>query len=550
MRFQVRQTQKKIISLFTNTSIGYFILASFASIWSRFQIIDRYIVLEILRPLFACLLFLVSIFIVSALQEHIGGLLTKGIPFEKILIFLFSILIEKLPQTLPVTVLFSSLLAANRLSSDLELVAMRSIGMSYNRIYANFIIVGFLLCAFMASLNFFISPLLSKSRRQLTEQIALYHSIGFVQPGKFFNRPVAPTGKYVDIYAKERQKHTLQDVYIHRWNIDKIKDQAHTKAENKSPSFSKSKSLQIIYAKKGEMIARRIRKNSDNQKKKAATALEKSQLPIGLRDRDLLDVSFAALFLEHSNEQTTTKKYIRLHKGFQLALGPNRKQIQVTDFSEGFIDYSLGSPPRTQGYFSLNLHTLTLLELIEIYRKIHKGGLILDPVSVDTGSLPQAENYVELPRIELLPILQQRTKEISSLNPKEIYEKYRLYVREAADSPSKREAYFTNILRLSQVIVSKNKELIFEIHRRISSSLAIILFVVMALPLGISVKRSGKGASFSLALGIYAIYSIMTNSLELRFEHGDIHYMLATWLPEFCLLLLSLGLLYKTKKIY
>ena len=102
--------------------------------------------------------------------------------------------------------------------------------------------------------------------------------------------------------------------------------------------------------------------------------------------------------------------------------------------------------------------------------------------------------------------------------------------------------------RLSLPPQSKNPDLVrkdryawlYELHRRIAASLAVLFFVLVGVPLGMVNVRGGKGAGFSLSLIVLLAYWILNSALGDLALAGRMHPWLAAWLPD--LLLLAAGL--------
>ena len=301
----------RYIFLRINNFIGTLWQVYFAKLFSFSKLLDRYILIEILRPFFIFLFFFIAIFITTALRDSLGDLIAKDISIKYILLFFFSIIVEQLPIAIPIASLFAAILAANRLSNDLELIAMRSLGMSYARLYFSFLFSGIILCFFMAGITFYFAPLQGRERNIISERLANYESIAFIKNGSFFNKLVG-IGDHVDIYAKNKMDSIFQNIYIHKWNITR----------------TLSASRQIIFATKGELIERnhssfrlgnipvnipapelKKEKNSSlfditasSTASGAANGLAKS-----LRDKDIFDISFLSLV----SKTKTNNKYLK-----------------------------------------------------------------------------------------------------------------------------------------------------------------------------------------------------------------------------------------------
>lgn len=88
----------------------------------------------------------------------------------------------------------------------------------------------------------------------------------------------------------------------------------------------------------------------------------------------------------------------------------------------------------------------------------------------------------------------------------------------------------------------------FEIHRRFALPFACFIFAVVAVPLGIQNRRSGKAAGFSLSIGTLLLFYIFQSIGKTLAVKGILTPFAAMWLPN--LIFLSGGgyLFFKTAK--
>jgi len=84
-------------------------------------------------------------------------------------------------------------------------------------------------------------------------------------------------------------------------------------------------------------------------------------------------------------------------------------------------------------------------------------------------------------------------------------------------------------------------KMIIELHSRFAFPCATFVFAILALPLGLSNRRSGKNSGFTISILVLLIYYILLSFLQTLAEKGGISPLLAVWLPN--LIFLSLGLL-------
>lgn len=80
-----------------------------------------------------------------------------------------------------------------------------------------------------------------------------------------------------------------------------------------------------------------------------------------------------------------------------------------------------------------------------------------------------------------------------------------------------------------------------EIHSRFAFPFAAIVFAVLAIPLGLQNRRSGKGAGFTASIFILLAYYVILSFLRTLAEKGSFPPWLALWLPN--LIFLAAGIL-------
>lgn len=78
-----------------------------------------------------------------------------------------------------------------------------------------------------------------------------------------------------------------------------------------------------------------------------------------------------------------------------------------------------------------------------------------------------------------------------------------------------------------------------ELHSRFAFPFASLVFAVVAVPLGMQNRRSGKSAGFSTSIGILLAYYVIQSLLRTLAEKGTLPPYLALWLPN--MIFLGLG---------
>ena len=84
-----------------------------------------------------------------------------------------------------------------------------------------------------------------------------------------------------------------------------------------------------------------------------------------------------------------------------------------------------------------------------------------------------------------------------------------------------------------------------EIQKRMATPVASILFFFVAFPLGLVVKRSGKGMGFALALMVFGIYYIFLTYGISQANAGSMSPIIGAWLPDIIIAVMGVYIMSK-----
>lgn len=458
------------------------------------NILDVYIFKEILQPFFTWLFFWTTLFMSIVIKDVLGDLVGKGIELHRIAGYLYYLLAEKITQTIPIACLLSGILAAGRLSGDSEVTAMRASGISFPRIYAVFLFFGFLSMLFMGFMNLYYGPLAARERQAFQQWLQSYHSLTLVRPGSFLgsgDMDAAASDSW-DIYAEGRDGSQLQDVQIRSWN-SRVLPGGKTEfvtVQNIRIPIGFGVLTRIIHAEKGRIVKR---------------VEEGEEVPI-----------------------------IHLEQGYMLETDKNLSTFTVTDFSEGQMNFVLPGPKKGLGKLNVQPEEYTFPELFKFLEGLEKGEHTISQEALQDGSATISE-----------AALGEGTFRIPS--PAEIETtllQLRLWIGQnqprvgQPGGPTKEELnakmqYMLQLQILQEKAEKKFNEFRYEIHSRIATPLACMLFFFVSFPLGLVVKRSGKGMSFSLALFVLLLYYILLSVGTTQALSGKMLPWQGAYLPVF-----------------
>lgn len=116
------------------------------------SIISRYLFMEMIPSFFISISFFTFIFLMAQLLKIVNLVVNFGISISTILLMLIYLIPSSLIYVIPISVLMTVLLTFLRLSSDNEIIALKSVGISIYQMFIPVLVfctIGFALTAFM-----------------------------------------------------------------------------------------------------------------------------------------------------------------------------------------------------------------------------------------------------------------------------------------------------------------------------------------------------------------------------------------------------------------
>ncbi len=127
------------------------------------RVLDRYVFREIASPFVIGVGLFTFFLTIDRIYDLTELVVTKGVPFYLVLQLLLYMLPSFLAHSLPMALLVAVLLAAGRLASDLEVVALKASGVSSLRLFRPFLLAAVAVTAMTAALTLAINPVSNKA---------------------------------------------------------------------------------------------------------------------------------------------------------------------------------------------------------------------------------------------------------------------------------------------------------------------------------------------------------------------------------------------------
>jgi len=163
----------------------------------KLPVLDRYILRELVSPFFfSCALF--TFFLLIDRLYHLTDLvITKGVPFYLVIQLLVFMLPSFLAHTLPMALLVAVLLAGGRMAGDLEVVALKSAGVSLFRVFRPVLAASTVIALVTASLTLVFNPIASQEFQRQLFRILRSHAVSALQE-RIFNTTFGSMTIYVE----------------------------------------------------------------------------------------------------------------------------------------------------------------------------------------------------------------------------------------------------------------------------------------------------------------------------------------------------------------
>lgn len=171
-------------------------------------ILWRYLLRNYFQVFILCVSAFISVLLVLRFQE-IARFITSEASFTKIVLFSLYQIPYILPIAIPISCLISAILLFQKLSYHQEITALRTIGLSLQKIVTPILSAGFLLVLLNAIIAFELAPICRSRARMLTYETVTSNPLFILQK----ESPVKLKNMYIDLQVS-RGARSAEDVII------------------------------------------------------------------------------------------------------------------------------------------------------------------------------------------------------------------------------------------------------------------------------------------------------------------------------------------------
>ena len=150
------------------------------------KIIDRYVIRQVLMPLWLGLAVFTFLLIIPSLIQYAESFVAKGVPTLTVLRLMATLLPSSLALTIPMSLLLGLLVGFGRLSADREFVALQACGVSLARLLRPVALVSVVCWAASSYVWIVLLPESNQTFREITFNVLTASAEGDVKPRVFF----------------------------------------------------------------------------------------------------------------------------------------------------------------------------------------------------------------------------------------------------------------------------------------------------------------------------------------------------------------------------
>ncbi len=390
------------------------------------KILHRYVLGEHVGPFIFAVFTATLVLLLARVFRMMELIISKGVDVLTVGELFAYLLPSLLALTVPMAVMVACLMAFGRFSSDNEITALKSSGVSLYGVIWPVVVAGFLMAVGMF---FFVDRVVPASNLRFKD---LMLSIGMKRP---------------DLEIKERV--FIQDFPGYELYIQKLDDRTGEMENVTIFQLEGGRLKSTIIAERGRIASRNVR---------GLVVLE-------LYDGEMHEVS---------TEDPTVYRRLR--------------------FKEQTVNLEFESDLLREGHAAKGDREMTIAEMRETLAKLDEG--------IAMARAQPAPTFIE--------------------------EKYKQQQLDALDR--------------------RRNEYLVEVYKKTAIPFACCALVLVGGPLGVVVRRSGKGAGFTFSVGFFLLYYIFLLGGEAFGDRGKVPPWLAMWLPN--ILLTGLGVYLLVRAAY
>lgn len=452
-------------------------------------------------PLILTFFFVVFILLMQFLWKYIDDLIGKGLEMSVISEFLLYTSASLVPMAMPLAVLLASLMTFGNMAENLELVALKSSGISLVRIMAPVMVLSASIAIGAFLFANYIMPVTNLKMRSLLYDIQQQRPELSIKPGVFDNNL---EGYSIRIGDRDNKTSLLKDILI----FD------HTRKEG---------NIKVTVADSGYM-------------------------KMSADEKHLLLTLYNGRTYEELQKQKTDKRHIKSYPHQRSHFEHQELIIEMTGFGLNRTDENL---------FRNSFQMLNISQLQHFEDSLEGDlGLLVDGfhATIDQTLVRKSKNLmIKRSRIlsdSLKAIAREEGLEVKRVHVDSAFAQLnkleqRRAITQAINFARSNKGLTSSHANSSDWKISKLRRYQIEIQRKYTYSLLCLIFFFIGAPLGAIIRKGGLGMPVIVSVLMFLIYYVISMTGEKFVRENILPPFAGMWISTFILIPVSIWLTYK-----
>jgi lipopolysaccharide export system permease protein len=452
-------------------------------------------------PLILTFFFVIFILLMQFLWRYIDDLIGKGLEMDVISEFLLYTSASLVPMAMPLAVLLASLMTFGNLAENLELLALKSSGISLVRIMAPVMVLSAFLSVGAFMFANYVMPVTNLKMRSLLYDIQQQRPELSIKPGVFDNNL---EGYSIRIGDRDSKTNLLTDILI----FDHTRKEGNTKV----------------------------------------TVADSGYMRMSADEKHLLLTLYNGRTYEELQQQKTENRQNKSYPHQRSQFEHQDLIIEMTGFGLNRTDENL---------FRNSYQMLNISQLVHFEDSLEADlDLLTDDfhATIDQTLLGKSKNIlIKRPRLLSDSLTSGESKEdlkvmrlhvdtaFAQLNKLE----QRRAISQAINFARSNKGLTTSHANTSDWKISKLRRYQIEIHRKYTYSLLCLIFFFIGAPLGAIIRKGGLGMPVIVSVLLFLIYYIISMLGEKVVRENVLPPFIGMWFSTFLLVPVSIWLTIK-----
>ncbi len=435
-----------------------------------------------LGPMFMAFFIVSFILLMNFMWRWIDELVGKGLTIGVIFELMGYAVMTTIPMALPLSTLFSSLMAIGNMGENYELLALKAAGISLSRILRPLMIVTFIIsvASFFAANN--LVPYSYKKMTAIIYDIRQQKQALEFDDGIFFN---GIEDMSIRVEHQDRKTKLLHNVLIYD-----------TRNNNGQMTTIIADSGYINLSDDKRFLMVTLFNGENYEQNRSNSWYSESNLRHHFFDVQKAMIALEGFNFERSDASTFTNASTKRVDELSIEIDSLQKEVdtEVYSLNDDIINNNLFQSKGTTNDSTKTVHSINISDSITNISDFRK-------------KYEMMEHAISL-----------------------------------ASSSSSRMTFDESSLKEKLLVLYKDQ---IEFFSKFALPVSVFIFFLIGSSLGAIIRKGGMGMPFVISFAFFIIYYILMISGEKMAKEGSTHPFIGTWLSSFVLLPIAVFLLYK-----